>query len=421
MKAIVIGSGLLGITTAYFLRRRGHDVTVIERQEGPGRETSFANGALLHPSLPEPWNGPGCWRVLLSSLGRADAPMQLRWRALPGLLGWGVRFLWNSRVSAFERNVLSNLRLALYSLEVMKSLRQQTQLEYGRAARGTLRIFRDDRALDAAFATATRLAAQGLRFRKLTRREAVALEPALQPIADELAGALHYEADESGDAYRFCTALTQSAREEGVEFRFRTEVTSLELRAGRIAAVISGGERLVADKYVVAAGSYSPQLLARIGMRLPVRPAKGYSVTFDAQRQSLSIPVIDDQLHAAVVPLEGAIRVVGTAEFAGYDRTIRPPRIQNLLRLLRQVLPEESFDPAMGQPWCGLRPMSVDGVPIIGPTSIPNLWLNTGHGHLGWTMAAGSARLLADLIAGEAPSVDPTLFSIARFSNRGRR
>jgi D-amino-acid dehydrogenase len=418
MKVLVIGCGLLGVTSAYFLRRRGHDVTVVDRQEGPGLETSFANGALLTPSMPEPWNAPGCWRVLLTSLGRSDAPMQLRLRALPGLLGWGMGFLRNSRAAAFERNVLSNLRLALYSLEIMKSLRQQTHVEYGCTSCGTLRIFRDHQTLDGAFAAAERLASQGLRFKQLSTAETVALEPGLRPIADQLSGALHYYADETGDAHRFCTELAGRAREMGVDFRFRTEVHSLETRAGEVAAAVTAGEKLVADQYVVAAGSYSGPLLSSIGVRVPVRPAKGYSMTFDGRPKSLRIPVVDDQLHAGVVPLEGALRVVGTAEFAGYDLTMRPDRIRNLLRLLREVLPGESFDPETGRAWCGLRPMCVDGVPVIGFTSIPNLLVNTGHGHLGWTMAAGSARVLVDLLSGELPSIDPTPYSLARFGGQ---
>lgn len=416
MKIIIIGSGLIGVTTAYFLRRRGYEVTVIDREEGPGRETSFANGALLTPSMPEPWNAPGCWRVLLASLGRKDAAMQLRMRALPALLGWGVEFLRNSKAAAFERNVLSNLRMALYSLEVMQSLRQQTHIEYGRAVRGTLRVFRNRPALDGAFAAANRLASEGLRFRRLSKEETVGIEPALEPITNQLTGALHYETDETGDAHRFCVALADRAREQGVDFRFCTEVTSLEMRAGRVGAVVSARERFVADKYIVAAGSYSTRLLRRIGVHVPVRPAKGYSITFDQSVPSLNIPVIDDHLHAGVVPLEGVIRVVGTAEFAGYDLTVNPDRIRNLLVLLQEVLPQKQFDLATGKSWCGLRPMSVDGVPIIGPTSVSNLLVNTGHGHLGWTMAAGSAQLLVDLLSGDSPFINPAPFALARFS-----
>jgi D-amino-acid dehydrogenase len=300
----------------------------------------------------------------------------------------------------------------------MEQLRKETGIEYGRAAPGSLKIFRDPAALHQGAAGAERLAAEGLGFRKLSPAETVELEPALAPIEAQLAGALHYEVDETGDAYRFCVALADCARALGVDFRFDTPVTSLETRAGRVAAAVSNGLRFEADRYVIAAGSYSTPLLRSVGVRLPVQPAKGYSVTFNGQRSepALRIPVIDDHLHAAVVPLDGSLRVAGTAEFAGYDHTLHPDRIQNLIGLVRQVLPESHYDPASARPWCGLRAMSADGVPIIGPTPLPNLFVNTGHGHLGWTMAAGSAQLLSELIAGEAASIDPSPYHPNRFA-----
>jgi D-amino-acid dehydrogenase len=262
------------------------------------------------------------------------------------------------------------------------------------------------------------LLSQGLSYRRLSAEETVQLEPALAPISGRLAGAIHYAADETGDAYRFCVALADQARTLGVEFHFNTEVSVLELRSGQIAAVSSGEKRFIADRYVVACGSYSPPLLRRIGIHVPVRPAKGYSVTFDQPptETSLRIPIVDDALHAVVVPLEGAIRVAGTAEFAGYNLAMKPARIQNLLNLLQEILPRSPFDAAAAKPWCGLRPMSMDGVPIIGATSLGNLFINTGHGHLGWTMAAGSAQLLADQMLGEAPAIDPAPFELARFA-----
>jgi len=417
MRVLIIGSGLIGVTSAYFLRLRGHEVTVIDRAEGPGREASFANGGLLTPSMASPWNTPGCWRELLSSLGRPDAAMQLRLRVLPSLAAWGCTFLRNSRVQAFERNVLSNLRLALHSLLVMETMRQESAIEYGRAARGSLRIFRNEASLDQATRAANRQLSEGLGFQRLSSREAISLEPALAPIARQLAGALHYKADEVGDAHRFCVALTNHLRQQGVEFCFRTEVSSLMLRSGQLTAVLSERGHLAADCYVVAAGSFSTPLLRSVGVRLPVRPAKGYSVTLDdpQKRPALRIPLVDDHLHAAVVPLEGVIRVAGTAEFAGYDRTLNPRRIRGLMTLLKDVLPRAPLDSSTARSWCGLRPVSADGVPIIGPTPISNLWVNTGHGHLGWTMAAGSAQLLADLVSEASPSIRPAPYALARF------
>jgi D-amino-acid dehydrogenase len=437
MKVLVIGSGLIGLTTAYFLKQRGHDVTVIDRQEGPARETSFANGALLTPSMPEPWNAPGCWRVLLSSLGRSDAALQLRLKALPALAGWGITFVRNSAPAAFERNTLANLRLALYSLRVMRDLREDARIDYGRAARGTLKVFRTAAAMDRAVTCAARLATEGLSLRRLTRGETVEMEPALAPIGDQLAGAIHYRADETGDAYRFSLTLAEHLWQRSAEFRFRTQVSSLEVRSGRVVAVVSqsesGPERLTADAYVIAAGSYSTPLLRPLGVRVPVRPAKGYSVTFEhphppfahplpqsgegeEERSALKIPIVDDDMHAAVVPIGGGIRVAGTAEFAGFDLRLRPERVRNLVSLAQRILPKAGLDPAAAKPWCGLRPMSADGVPIIGRTRISNLWVNTGHGHLGWTMAAGSGELLADLMSEETPGIEPGPYDLRRFA-----
>jgi len=418
LKVVVVGSGLIGLTSAYFLSARGHEVVVLERQEGPGRETSFANGTLLTPSMPEPWNAPGCWRMLLSSLGRSDAPLSLRLKALPAIGGWGVRFLRESSSRRFESNTRKNMKLALYSLEVMARLREQTAIEYGRTARGTLKIFRDPSALDRAVAATGALASGGLTFKPLTARQTIELEPALAPIGKQLAGALHSPKDETGDAYRFCSALAGHLREEGVEFRFGTAVTALEARGGEITAVVTGRERVTADRYLVAAGSYSYPLLKGIGLSLPVRPAKGYSVTFDASptEPPLRIPIVDDDFHAAIVPFAGGLRVAGTAEFAGYDLALRPERVANLLTLLRQVLPQARFADGAAKPWCGLRPMSADGVPIVGPAPLANLYVNTGHGHLGWTMAAGSGALLADLLSSVRPAIDPAPYALARFT-----
>jgi D-amino-acid dehydrogenase len=423
LKAIIIGSGLIGTTSAYFLARRGWDVTVLDRQEGPGRETSFANGSLLTPSMPEPWNAPGSWRVLLASIGRSDSPLKLRVKALPHLGRWGIGFLRNSSPERYERNTIKNLKLALHSLQVLRRLRQETGIEYGCQTHGSLRLIRDPAALERALAWGERLraAAGELTFRRLTVDEIVAMEPALAPIGSRLAGGIHYAADEIGNAYRFCTGLADQARQSGVEFRFRTPVTGIEVRQGNVRAVVSGQTRFTADRYIVAAGSYSPLLLKELGLAVPVRPVKGYSLTFENPRLDPAFrwPICDDDLHAVVVPLEGVIRVAGTAEFTGYDLSLPDARVQNLVNLVRQVLPTAGFERGQAKPWCGLRPMSVDGVPIIGPTPIGNLWVNTGHGHLGWTMAAGSGQLLSDLLTGGPPGVDPDAYALTRFNRVG--
>jgi D-amino-acid dehydrogenase len=421
VKALIIGSGLIGVTSAYFLARRGWEVTVLDRQDGPGQETSFANGSLLTPSMPEPWNAPGSWRVLLASIGRSDSPLQLRLKALPHLAGWGVRFLRNSSRERYESNCVKNLKLALHSLAVMRRLREEIDIEYGSAVSGTLRIFRDPAQLQRAIVWAERLKAEGVTYRLLTGSEVAAMEPALGPVSGQLAGGIHYPLDEIGNAYKFCVGLAEHARRAGVDFRFRTLVTGIETRQGKITAVRSGDQEFTADSYVVAAGSYTPLLLKSVGISVPVRPAKGYSLTFERPSPDIPfrVPVGDDDFHAVVVPLEKVIRVAGTAEFTGYDLSLSEVRIGNLVKLVRQVLPTWALDPATAKPWCGLRPMSADGVPIIGPTPIGNLWINTGHGPLGWTMSAGSGQLLSDLLSGGSPAVNPGAYALARFNGAG--
>jgi D-amino-acid dehydrogenase len=421
VKALIIGSGLIGTTSAYFLSRRGWEVTVLDRQAGPGQETSFANGSLLTPSMPEPWNAPGSWRVLLASIGRSDSALKLHLKALPHLAGWGSAFLRNSTAARYERNTIKNLKLALHSLEVLGRLRREVDIPYGGASPGTLRVFRDPAPLERAIAWAQSLRSEGLTYRRLTGSEVVAVEPALEPVGGQLAGGIHYPVDEIGNAYKFCVSLADHARRAGVDFQFRTPVTGITARQGKVTAVRSGDREFTADCYIVAAGSYSPLLLKDLGINVPVRPAKGYSLTYERPSPDMPfrVPVSDDDFHAVVVPLENVIRVAGTAEFTGYDLSLPEARIRNLVNLVKQVLPHWRLDPAKAKPWCGLRPMSVDGVPVIGPTPIGNLWINTGHGHLGWTLAVGSGQLLSDLLTGGSPGVNPEAYAPARFNGAG--
>jgi D-amino-acid dehydrogenase len=418
MNILVVGSGVIGVTTAFCLSQQGHNVTVVDREEGPGRGTSFANAALLTPSMSAPWNAPGCGRELLGSFTHPNSALQLSLRALPSLIGWGVRFLRNSRTTIHACNARSNLQLALYSLNVMEAVRAKTQIDYGRSVKGTLTVFRDAARLDKFVTTAGSLSSEGLAFHVLSASEAVQLEPELEPVSGQLAGAVQFPMDETGDAFRFCEELAAHAQRAGAVFHFCTEVSSLERRSGRIEGVIGGGRRFVADRYVIAGGSYSPSLLRGTGIQLPVQPVKGYSVTFNNAnaRCRLQIPIIDDRSHTVVTPLNAAIRVVGFAEFAGYSRQLSASRIRHLQKAAQSLLPNVQWDDATARPWCGLRPMSVDGVPFIGPTRIPNLFVNTGHGHLGWTMAAGSAQLLADLMSGHLPSIDPAPYDLKRLA-----
>jgi D-amino-acid dehydrogenase len=411
---LVIGCGLLGVSTAYFLRRHGLRVTVVDRSDGPGRETSYANGALLHTSLVDPWNAPGVLGQLIHSIGREDSALLLRLRALPSLLGWGLSFIRESRQARHHANTLSNAALASYSRQMMERLRIETGIEYQQWFPGTLLIFRDEHSYAGALHRMRALGARGIRARAYSPAELATLEPALSPVRGELVGGIHYLDDEGGDAFLFCTQLARAACRIGVEFAFGTRVDCLQPDGRRLRSVNCGGYTIEADAFVIAAGSYSAELVAPLGIRLPIRPVKGYSITV-RRGTSLAaprLPVIDHALHTAIVPVgSDRVRIAGTAEFAGHDLSIPRARIDNLVTMLKRILPDFSSELQLDdiEPWTGLRPVSVDGVPVLGRTSIPNLYLNTGHGHLGWTLAAGSGRAVADVVAGMNPalSMDP--------------
>jgi D-amino-acid dehydrogenase len=411
MRVLVIGSGLLGVSSAWFLAREGCEVTVVDALDGAAQGTSFANAGMLTPSMADPWNSPGILWHLLRWLGRDDAPFLVRPSALPAMLGWGLSFVAHSTPTRQRASMDANLRLAAYSLATLRELRAALKLSYDERSHGTIKVFRDRKALDDAAARAATLAGLGLEVRVVTPAEAVALEPALAPVRERLVGAVHCPADESGDAHAFTLALAAHARAAGVRFEYGRAITGFEHAGGRINAAFAGDERLEAEQFVVAAGAGSPQVLRALGVGLPVRPVKGYSITLPTAHWAGAprMPVIDDALHAAATPLGARLRVAGTAEIAGYDTSVRPERIENLFGLLLGLFPEfpQPLDRAGAQPWAGLRPMSPDGVPRIGRLAFDNLFVNTGHGHLGWTLAAGSGALLADLMLGRPPQVAP--------------
>jgi len=419
MHVVIIGAGLMGTTTAWYLRKHGVDVTVIDRAGAAAMETSFANAGMLTPSMADPWNAPGTLSRLLKWVGREDAPMLLRPRALPALLGWGLRFLVNSREPAFRANTLKNVVIANYSMHQLRSLRHELGLEYDQTLGGTLRACRDQASVDHAATLAEFLSEHGVTYQVLDRQGVVRTEPALRTVADNIVGGVHYPEDESGDAHLFTRGVSQAAETAGVCFRFATEVTGFKRSRRRIAAVVTGAEEMAADAVVIAAGSFTPLLARMLGLRVPIRPVKGYSITLprgdwaDGPR----IPVADDHLHAAVTPLGHRVRVAGTAEFTGYDDTVTPARIENLLGLLELIYPEyaASIDRTDIRPWCGFRPVSADGVPILGSTPIDNLFLNAGQGHLGWTMSPGSGKAVADLVVGATPEIPIEDYALARF------
>jgi D-amino-acid dehydrogenase len=418
MRVVVVGSGVVGVASAWFLAQHGCEVTVLERGDAVACGTSHANAGMLTPSMADPWNAPGILWHVLGWLGQEDAPFLLRLRAIPSVSLWGLSFLANSRPARFRINMEKNLRLARYSLQVLRELRDSLGLHYDERANGTIKVFRTQKAFDHGVARNELLKDLGLDVRALDPQQVVEVEPSLAPVRDKLAGGIYCPSDESGDACAFAGALADKAKAAGVTFRLGTAVAGFEGDGNRITAARTTQGRQAADAFVVAAGCWSPQLLRPLGIALPVRPVKGYSITVPVGKWNAPprMPVIDDALHTAVTPLGDRLRVAGTAEIAGFNRELTPERVENLFALLLALYPSYAphLDRAHASPWAGLRPVSADGVPRIGRLKFDNLFVNSGHGHLGWTLSAGSARLLADLVCGHRPAIDPAPYDAQR-------
>ena len=422
MRVVIVGGGVIGISTAYWMREYGADVTIIERRSAVGEETSARNGSLLHPSLAEPWNSPGIFRTMISNFGREDSAMLLRLGALPSMIGWGLRFVRESSPDRFKANALRNMRLAVNSTHELARIRAATNINFHWYKRGTLTVFRERKALDEARRWYESLAGVGISVETLDPAGVLAVEPTLADVVTHLVGAIHAGNDEAGDPQAYSRELAGWLVKAGVQLRLNQSVNRIKRRAGRIDGFeLASGECVTADHYILAAGSYTVPLAESTGIRLPVRPVKGYSLTLPRISDAVApwTPVADAAMHMAVIPVgSDRIRVAGTAEFCGFDTAPNPSRAANLLSLLGGIFPQfasrvKGLDT---QPWNGLRAVSADGVPLIGPTQHPNLWVNTGQGHAGWTLAAASGRLLADLICGQQTAVSEADYTPLRFN-----
>lgn len=416
MRVIIIGAGLIGVSTAYFLNQNGHEVLVLDRKEGPGMDTSFANGGMLTPSQAEPWNQPGIFWKAISWIGDENSPFLLRPGAIFSIFGWGIRFIRNSTRARYYLNMKKNARLASYSIGVLRDLREKHTLNYDANINGTLKFFNNRKEFDEVIEHSRYYEELGITYRLLDAREVIDLEPSLKNLEQSIAGGIHYPDDESGDAHKFCSSVADLAQHQGVEFQFGIDVKRLESTGNKITAVNTSTGRHTGDVYVLAAGSYSTLLAGLLKIRLPIRPVKGYSLTIDTSGwdDGPGMPVVDESRHIALVPLGSRLRVAGTAELNGYNDSPRRSRIQNLCRYVNRVYPDlyKTIEENSLNEWAGLRPYTCDGVPIIDRTHYENLYLNTGHGHLGWTMAAGSGRLAADLISGNKPDLDPEPYGL---------
>jgi D-amino-acid dehydrogenase len=409
MTIIVLGAGAVGTATAWYLRKSGHDVTLVERQTEAGMETSWGNGGVIHASEVEPWSQPGMPAKIIKWLGKENAPLLLRYRAIPHILGWGLDFARNCTPERFRANATANLHLALHSLRSLQEIGAETGIRYDRATRGVQKIYRSREALDGAEKSCTMLAQHGLIFERVNPDRCVALEPALKDTHSTLAGALYFPRDEVGDCNKFTQGLAAAGATRGVKLRFGETVKRIETSGGKVNAVITDKERIAADAVVVAMGSFSAPLLALNGLRIPIYPVKGVSITFQRAgwESAPSMPVIDDSKLFGFVPIGDRMRISGSAEITGYDATPAAARAEAIIANAAYTFPEikRHFDIAASRVWAGLRPVSPSGTPLIGETRIRGLWINAGHGHLGWTLSCGSGRVLADLFDGRDASI----------------
>lgn len=419
MKVVVIGAGLLGLSTAYNLRKAGAEVCIVERNSAPALETSFANGGMLHASQANPWNEPGILTAAIKMLGREDAALLIRAKALPGMFSWGLRFLRHSRPRRYAENLSKNARLARYSLSVLQEMRDSIELDYDQQLLGTIKMFRSQAALAHAVSFAHRFDELGIPYEVCDVARLITLEPALGAVKDSIAGALYFPSDEVGDAYKYCLALHRWCQNNGVALMFDCAAEGFEIEQSKVNSVLTNQAAIAADNVVIACGSYSTGLARRAGVALPIQPVKGYSITLpiDEWREPPKIAVIDDEMHAAVCPLGDRLRVAGTAEFAGFDQHLTPSRINNLVTLLKNLYPGYTpyYRDETVQAWAGLRPMTYDGVGIMGKTRLSNLYINAGHGHLGWTMAAGAGRAISDLMIGTSSELAVADYALERF------
>ncbi|MEH7828119.1 D-amino acid dehydrogenase [Gemmobacter denitrificans] len=420
MKIVILGAGVIGVTSAWYLARQGHEVTVIDRQPGPALETSFANAGEVSPGYSAPWAAPGVPVKALKWMFMQHAPLILNPRPDMAKLAWMARMLMNCTTAAYQVNKARMVRLAEYSRDCLIDLRAETGIEYDQRMQGTLQLFRTQKQVDGAAKDIAVLRDSGVPFEVLDRAGCVAAEPGLAASADKIAGGLRLPNDETGDCFKFTKALADRAEGLGVTFRWGVKVLRLNRSGDRIVSVDTSEGRMEAHAFVVAMGSYSPFLTAEHGIKLPVYPVKGYSITVpvvDESRAPVST-VMDETHKIAITRLGDRIRVGGMAEIAGFDTSLSPKRQATLTHSVEDLF-GGAGDQSRASFWCGHRPMTPDGTPIVGRSAIGNLFLNTGHGTLGWTMACGSGRVLADLMSGRVPEIEAGDLGHARYLREG--
>ena len=419
MKVLVLGAGVIGVTSAYYLAKNGHEVTVVDRQSEPALETSFANAGEVSPGYASPWAGPGVPIKAIKWLLMKHGPLVIRPTLDPSMWAWLIKMLRNCTSARYAINKSRMIPLAEYSRDALRALRSDTGIRYDERSLGTLQLFRTQAQLDGAADDIAVLKQYGVPYELLDREGCIAAEPALAAVREKFVGGLRLPQDETGDCHMFTQGLAASAAKLGVQFKLGATIERIIANGARIEGVATSAGVLHADAYVVALGSWSPRMLKELGIAIPVYPVKGYSITIpvaDPNAAPVST-VMDESYKVAITRLGDRIRVGGTAEVSGYSNTLHAARRATLDHSVSDLFPNGG---RLGEAtfWCGLRPMTPDGPPIIGATQYANLHLNTGHGTLGWTMACGSARVLADLLSGRKPEIETADLSMHRYKER---
>ncbi|WP_284618223.1 D-amino acid dehydrogenase [Aquabacterium humicola] len=424
MKVFVLGAGVTGITSAWFLRQAGHDVTVIDRQPAAGLETSFANGGQISVSHAEPWANPGAPLKVLKWLAKEDAPLLFRLRADWAQWRWGLAFLRECTPGRTRHNIRQIVNLGLYSRATLQQLRRDLGLEYDQLSKGILHFYTSAAEFEAAQEPARVMREHGCELDMKSADECVAIEPALAQCRDRIVGGSMTPSDESGDAHRFTQALAAACAAAGVQFRVETRIVGIRREGDRIAGVQLADAQgivstLAADRYVLCLGSFSAGFARELGIHLNIYPAKGYSVTLPVQDRAhaYSVSLTDDEYKLVFSRLGDRLRIAGTAELNGFDTALNITRCEAIVRRVRELFPQMT-DGRQARYWTGLRPATPSNVPYIGRSKIANLYLNTGHGTLGWTHSAGSGQAIADIVSGRAPALD---FAFTGLSREDRR
>ncbi len=413
---LVLGAGVAGVVLAYYLARHGFRVTVVDEEREVAAGASRANGGLISPGFSEPWSYPGLPMKLLGWIGKEDSPFLVRPSALPSLAGWGIRFLRNCNETRWRRGFRTNMLFSLFSQQELKRLAAETGIQCDGRQNGSIKLYPEQSELDHAVNEAALLAGDGLVYERLSPAQCVERVPALESRADAYAGGLYFPGDECCDSHKLTHEFARLAAEAGVEFRLGTRLTGMTAKGSRIERVTSDAGDLDADRYVVCLGAMSGRFVRPLGIGLPVYPVKGYSVTFSAGHWDgkPTLPVIDESLHVGMGPLGERMRIAGFAEFTGFDTETTEARCDALIRVITTLFPALGEEHVIDR-WAGLRPVTPDGQPVLGPSRYDNLFFNTGHGPLGVNFACGSAATVSAAIAGDQSAFDIRPYAVDRF------